>query len=213
MRGGLKLGFLASHGGSSMRAILDAIAEGRLRASACVAISNNADAPALAHARALGVPTCHLSETRCGGAEAVDRAIAETLAGHGVALVVLSGYLRKLGPLTLARFRGRILNIHPGPLPRYGGRGMYGRHVHAAVLAAGERMSGITIHLVDEEYDHGPVLAARGVPVEPGDTPETLAARVQAQEPAFFVDTLCRIADGTLALPGPGVVAPSGESA
>jgi len=213
MRGGLKLGFLASHGGSSMKAILDAIAAGTLRASACVVISNNAEAPALEHARALGVPTSHLSETRCGGIEAADRAIADTLAEHGVELVVLSGYLRKLGPLTLARFRGRVLNIHPGPLPRYGGRGMYGGRVHAAVLAAGERMSGITIHIVDEEYDHGPVLAAREVPVEPGDTPEALAQRVQALEPGFFVETLRHIADSTLALPGPGVVAPPGERA
>jgi phosphoribosylglycinamide formyltransferase-1 len=200
-RGGLKLGFLASHGGSSMKAILEAIASGKLRASACVVISNNADAPALAHAGAIGVPAYHLSETRLGGAAAADRAIAETLAARGAELIILSGYLRKLGPLTLVRYRGRILNIHPGPLPKYGGRGMYGRHVHEAVIAAGERMSGITIHLVDEEYDHGPVLARCDIPVEPGDTPETLAARIQAQEPGFFVETLCRIAEGTLHLP------------
>ncbi len=130
MRGGLKLGFLASHGGTSMKAILDAIGDGSLRASACAVIGNNAAAPALAHARALGVPTYHISETKLGTAEEADRAIAETLAACGVELVVLSGYLRKLGPITLARYRGRILNIHPGPLPKYGGRGMYGRHVH-----------------------------------------------------------------------------------
>ncbi len=210
-RSGLKLGFLASHGGSSMKAIVDAIARGTLRAGAGVVISNNADAPALAHARALGIAAAHLSQTQLGSAEAVDRAIAETLAAHGVELVVLSGYLRKLGPVTLGRYRNRILNIHPGRLPEYGGRGMYGRHVHEAVIAAGERRSGIAIHLVDEEYDHGPVIAARDVQVEPGDTPETLAARIQALEPEFFVDTLRRIAAGRLALPGG--VAPPGESA
>jgi phosphoribosylglycinamide formyltransferase 1 len=198
----LKLGFLASHGGSSMKAILDAIADGKLRASAAVAISNNADAPALAYAGALGVPTYHLSETRLGGAAIADRAIAETLAARGAELVVLSGYLRKVGALTLARYRGRILNIHPGPLPRYGGPGMYGRHVHEAVIAAGERMSGITIHIVDDEYDHGPVLARRAVAVTPGDTPASLAARIQALEPPFFVETLCRIAAGELTLEG-----------
>lgn len=202
MRGGLKLGFLASHGGSSMKAILDAIALGGLRASACVVIANNADAPALAYARAVGVPAYHLSETKLGGAAEADRAIAETLAQRGVELVVLSGYLRKLGPETLARFHGRILNIHPGPLPKYGGRGLYGRHVHAAVIAAGESKSGITIHVVDEEYDHGPVVARREVPVERGDTAETLAARVQAEEPSFFVETLRQIAEGELMLPG-----------
>lgn len=202
MRGGLKIGFLASHGGSSMKAILEAIADGRLRASAAAVISNNADAPALAHARALGIPAYHLSETRLGSAAQADLAIADTLAARGAELIVLSGYLRKLGPVTLERFRGRILNIHPGKLPAYGGRGMYGRHVHEAVIAAGERASGITIHLVDEEYDHGPVVAARDVPVEPGDTAERLAARIQAAEPGFFVETLRRIADGTLRLPG-----------
>jgi phosphoribosylglycinamide formyltransferase 1 len=204
MRGGLKLGFLASHGGSSMSAILAAIGSGALRASVCVVISNNPDAPALAHARALGIPTYHLSRTKLGEAEDVDRAIAETLAARGAELVVLSGYLRKLGPLTLARFRGRILNIHPGLLPAYGGRGMYGGRVHDAVIAAGECWSGITIHVVDEEYDHGPTVAERRIAVEPGDTPETLALRIQAQEPAFFVETLQRITDGTLSLPSQG---------
>ena len=202
MRGGLKIGFLASHGGSSMKAILEAIADGRLRASAAAVISNNADAPALAYAKALGIPAYHLSETRLGGAAQADLAIADTLAARGAELIVLSGYLRKLGPVTLERYRGRILNIHPGKLPAYGGRGMYGRHVHEAVIAAGERASGITIHLVDEEYDHGPAVAARDVAVEPGDTAESLAARVQAAEPGFFVETLRRIADGTLRLPG-----------
>lgn len=201
MRGGLKLGFLASHAGSSMAAILAAIGSGALRASACVAISNNAQAPALARARALGIPAYHLSQTKLGSADDADRAVAETLAARGAELVVLSGYLRKLGPRTLARYRGRILNIHPGLLPKYGGRGMFGRHVHEAVIAGGERESGITIHLVDEEYDHGPTLAELRVAVAPGETPDMLAQHIQALEPGFFVATLRRIADGTLTLP------------
>jgi phosphoribosylglycinamide formyltransferase 1 len=197
----LKLGFLASHGGSSMRAIIAAIGCGQLMAEARLVISNNADAPALAHAREAGVPALHLSQAKLGPAIDIDRAIAEALVKAGVDLVVLSGYLRKLGPATLARFRGRILNIHPGPLPKFGGQGFFGMRVHEAVIAAGERVTGITIHLVDEEYDHGPVLARRDVPVEPGDTPATLAARVQALEPEFFVETLRAIADGRLTLP------------
>ena len=196
----LNLGFLASHGGSSMRAIIAAIRRGELAADARLVISNNADAPALAHAREAGVPALHLSQSKLGPEADIDRAIADALAGGGVDLVVLSGYLRKLGPAVLARFRGRILNIHPGPLPKYGGHGFYGVRVHEAVLAAGERASAITIHVVDDEYDHGPVVARRAVPVEPGDTPATLAARVQAQEPEFFVETLRAIADGKLKL-------------
>jgi phosphoribosylglycinamide formyltransferase 1 len=197
----LKLGFLASHGGSSMKAIIAAIGRGELAAEARIVISNNVDAPALEHARAAGVPALHLSQSKLGASGDVDRAIADALAGRGVDLVVLSGYLRKLGPRTLARFRGRILNIHPGPLPHYGGQGLYGMRVHEAVLAAGERASAITIHVVDEEYDHGPVVARREVAVGPGDTPATLAVRVQALEPDFFVETLQAIADRRLSLP------------
>src|SRR5215472_2645550 len=150
------LGFLASHGGSSMKAIIAAIRRGTLAAEARIVISNNANAPALAYARDAGVPALHLSQSKLGPEGDVDRAIAAALAGAGVDLVVLSGYLRKLGPAVLAHYRGRILNIHPGPLPKYGGQGLYGARVHEAVLAAGERTSAITIHFVDEEYDHGP---------------------------------------------------------
>jgi phosphoribosylglycinamide formyltransferase-1 len=123
------------------------------------------------------------------------------MAAHGVELIVLSGYLRQLGPRTLARYAGRILNIHPGPLPRFGGHGMYGRRVHEAVIAAGVAESGICIHLVDEEYDRGPVLARRSAPVMAGETAETLEARVTALELEFYVETLRRIAEGAISLP------------
>jgi phosphoribosylglycinamide formyltransferase 1 len=123
------------------------------------------------------------------------------LAEHGVELVVLSGYLRRLGPRTLGRYAGRILNIHPGPLPQFGGEGMYGARVHQAVIGAGVSESAIVVHTVDEIYDHGPELARRSVPVLAGDTAESLEARVKALEPAFFVETLARIADGQLKLP------------
>ncbi len=197
----LNLGFLASHNGSSMRAIVKAIAGKRLDATARVVISNNSSSPSLAFARENGIPVLHLSATQCGGEAECDRAIAEGLVRHGVDVVVLSGYMRKLGPETLRRFHGRVLNIHPGPLPEFGGQGMYGRHVHEAVIAAGVPASGITIHVVDGQYDQGPVVAKRTVPVEAGDTPEMLAARVQAQEPEFFVTTLQQVASGVLELP------------
>jgi phosphoribosylglycinamide formyltransferase-1 len=200
---GFKLGFLVSHGGSSMRAILDAIACGTLQAEGRIAISNNAEAPGLLHARARLVPVAHISAATAGSPAAADRAIADLLTRHGVDLVVLSGYLRPVGPVTLARFRNRILNVHPALLPKFGGRGMFGRHVHAAVLAAGETETGATIHLVDGEYDHGPVLAQATVPVGDGDTVDDLQYRVMAVEPGLFVATLRRLADGTLALPAP----------
>lgn len=194
----LNIGFLASHGGSSMRAIVDAIATGALAGTARIVISNNTDSPALQFARARKIPTRHISATSAGGEDAADRAICEALTSAGADWVVLSGYLRKLGPLTLRTFERRILNIHPALLPKFGGKGMFGRHIHAAVLAAGERVSGITIHHVDNEYDHGAIIAQREVPVLPGDTVETLQQRIMAAEPPFFVETLQAIAAGQL---------------
>lgn len=190
----LKLGFLASHSGSSMRAIVQAISDGVLDAQACLVVSNNGDSAALAFARERGIAVRHVSGKTAGSAEAADRVIADALSEAGVTLLILSGYLRPVGPQTLARFNGRILNIHPALLPAYGGQGMFGRHVHEAVIAAGDAESGATIHLVDGEYDHGQVISQRRVPVEPGDTPETLAARVMAVEPGLFVETLRAIA-------------------
>lgn len=186
----LKLGFLASHSGSSMRAIVQAIADGALDAQPRIVISNNADSAALAFARDHGVAVRHISGRTAGSAEAADRAITDALTEAGVTLLILSGYLRPVGPETLARFSGRILNIHPALLPAHGGQGMFGRQVHEAVIASGDRETGATIHLVDGEYDHGQVISQRRVPVEPGDTPETLAARVMAVEPGLFVGTL-----------------------
>jgi phosphoribosylglycinamide formyltransferase-1 len=194
-----KIGFLASGGGSSAGAIIAALEARQLSGEARLMVSNNKGAAALELARKHGIPALCIP-TQADPA-AADARIAEAMVAHGVELVVLSGYLRKLGPATLARYAGRILNIHPGPLPAFGGEGMYGRRVHEAVLAAGAPESGITIHLVDEEYDHGAQIAARSIPIAPGDTVEALEARVRAAEPGFFVETLQRLARGELALP------------
>ena len=195
----LKLGFLASGNGSSARAIVAAIAAGELAAEARLLVSNNKTAAALAFAVDAGLPSLCIATQ--ADSEAADARLADAMTAHGVELVVLSGYLRQLGPRTLSRYAGRILNIHPGPLPRFGGHGMYGRRVHEAVIAAGVSESGICIHLVDEEYDRGPVIARRSAPVLAGDTPEALEARVTALEPPFYVETLRRIAQGEIDLP------------
>ncbi|MFE0753846.1 phosphoribosylglycinamide formyltransferase [Inquilinus sp. NPDC058860] len=200
MNAALRLGFLASHGGTSLRAIVRAIGDGTLAGEACLVVSNNRDAPALRFAEAAGVPHRHISATSEGGEAAADLAICREMQEAGAEWLVLSGYLRKVGPLTLDRYRGRILNIHPALLPEFGGGGMYGRHVHAAVLAAGRTVSGMTVHIVDGEYDHGPVVAQREVPVLPGDTVETLQQRIAEAEPAFFVEVLQGIAAGRLAI-------------
>jgi phosphoribosylglycinamide formyltransferase-1 len=195
----LHLGFLASHGGSNMQAIIDACTAGRLDAVPCVVISNNSDAMALQRARAEGIPRYHISAASHPGA-AEDDAILRTLTAHGVDTVILAGYMKKLGPRTLAAFRGGILNIHPALLPKHGGQGMYGTRVHQAVLAAGDRVTGVTIHLVDEQYDHGPILAQCEVPVLAGDTADSLAERVLRQEHRLYVETLQRISRGEIAL-------------
>jgi phosphoribosylglycinamide formyltransferase-1 len=108
-----------------------------------------------------------------------------------------------LGPRVLAAYRHRILNIHPALLPEFGGEGMYGRKVHEAVIASGAPHTGASVHLVDDQYDHGPVLASVEIPVAPGDTAETIERKVTAVEPALFVQTLQRIVAGTLRLPAP----------
>jgi len=187
------IAFLASHNGTNMRAIVAACRDGRLRAQPVVVISNNADSAAMAWAKQNKLAAVHISAKSAGSEAAADAAIAATLAQYGADLVVLAGYMRKLGPETLGSFERRILNVHPALLPKFGGKGMYGDAVHAAVLAAGEKETGATIHLVDGEYDHGAVIAQARVPVEADDTPQTLAARVQAKEQELFPETLKRI--------------------
>lgn len=184
------LGILASHGGSNLQVLLDACAGQQLPARVGLVISNNRTAFALERARQAGVPTAVINATTHPDEPARDAAIRDALLARGVTRVVLAGYMKKLGPATLAAYRPRIVNIHPALLPRHGGEGMYGKNVHAAVLAAGERETGVTIHLVDEQYDHGSILAQERVPVLPDDTVESLADRVLAVEHRLYVDTL-----------------------
>jgi len=197
----VKLGLLASHRGSSVQAVVEACASGRLAAVPRVVIGNNADAEVLARARRHGIPCCHLSGSTHPDPARLDEAILDALVSHDVELVVLAGYLKKLGPQTLRHFAGRVLNIHPALLPKFGGQGMYGRRVHEAVLAAGERETGVTIHLADDEYDHGRIVAQCRVPVLPHDTVESLAERVLDLEHVFLVETLAAIVSGAVKLP------------
>jgi phosphoribosylglycinamide formyltransferase-1 len=176
-----------------MAAIIAAIDGRQIDALARVLISNNGQSRALGIAREAGIPTFHLSEKTAGTADALDRAMLDTLIHYAVAVVICSGYMKKIGPQTLAAFTGRILNVHPALLPAHGGQGMYGARVHAAVIAADETITGITVHVVDGEYDHGPILAQATVPVLLGDTIDSLAARVSAREKTLYVEVLKRI--------------------
>lgn len=196
----LRLGFLASGGGTNLQAILDACIQGRLLADPRIVVSNNSAAGALQRARRADVATRHLSAQTHPDPVALDAAICAALQENDVELVCLAGYMKKLGPLTLSAYERRILNVHPALLPRHGGQGFYGNRVHAAVLAAGDTVSGVTVHLVDEEYDHGPVVDQRTVPVESHDTVESLAARVLQAEHAIYPQTLQKIATGEIDL-------------
>ena len=196
----LNFAVLASHEGTTLQAVLDACADGRIPARVAVVISNNAGSGALRRARLAGVDAIHLSEATAGDAAALDTALLDTLSSHRVEVVLLAGYMKRLGPGVLAKFGGRVLNTHPALLPGFGGQGMYGMNVHRAVVAAGEKVSGASIHLVDDQYDTGQVLAQVTVPVEPADTPEQLAARVQAAERELLVGVLADIASGRLRL-------------
>ena len=182
-----------------MRAIVTAIEAGALAAGARLLITNRRDAPALEFAARHGVPTRVIPTI--SDPAAADAALAEALQAAGVEIVVLSGYLRQLGPKTLGAYENRILNVHPSLLPKFGGPGMYGRRVHEAVAAAGDRVSGASVHLVDAEYDQGPVIASVQTPLAPGDDAETIEAKVTALEGALLVETLRRISEGALRLP------------
>lgn len=161
--------------GSNLRALLGAL-DSEAPAHVVVVISNSGSAGGLELARERGIPTEVLANHRDG------QEWLAILRRYRIDLLVLAGFLKMVPPDVVAGFRGRMINIHPSLLPAFGGAGMYGIRVHEAVLAAGERESGATVHLVDEEYDRGQVLAQARVPVLPGDTAESLAARVLAVE-------------------------------
>ena len=184
----LRLGALASGGGTNLQAIIDACKRGDLNAEVCVVISNNSGARALERARSEGIPTYHLSTVT--HPDSLDDEICRTLESYDVEWVLLAGYMRLMGAATLNRYRNRVLNSHPALLPKFGGKGMYGSHVHKAVLDAGESVTGVTIHYVDEQYDHGETFAQCEVPVLPDDTLETLEERVKERERRFWVESL-----------------------
>jgi formyltetrahydrofolate-dependent phosphoribosylglycinamide formyltransferase len=186
--GPVRVAVLVSGGGTNLQALLDALRDSPIARVARV-IANRPDAGALERARSAGVPTTVLRDA--------DDPVELHSALAGAQMVVLAGYLKLVHASVVARFRGRMINIHPALLPDFGGPGMYGRRVHEAVLASGAKESGATVHFVDEEFDRGAVIAQEKVPIEPGDTADTLAARVLEAEhrllPKVVLDLARRI--------------------
>jgi formyltetrahydrofolate-dependent phosphoribosylglycinamide formyltransferase len=197
-----RIAVLASGGGSNLHALLDHLATLGDRAAGRVALvaSDRPDAGALERARHASIPTATIDPRASGDA------LLETLARHDADLIVLAGYLKLVPAEVTARFRGRTLNVHPSLLPAFGGPGMYGRRVHEAVLRAGARVSGATVHFVDEAYDRGPIAAQWPVPVSPDDTPDALAGRVLRVEHALYPRVVDAVAGGRIALDARGRV-------
>ncbi len=196
----LNIAAFGSGKGSNFLAILTALQRGSIPgAQISLVVSNNSRAGILDIARANSLPALHLSQKQFSDEAAYCDALLSALRSHGANFIVLAGYMKKLPPPVVREFRDRIVNIHPALLPRYGGEGMYGMHVHEAVLAAREKVSGATVHLVDEEYDHGAIVLQQTVPVLPGDTAETLAARVLVVEHEIYPEALRRIASADAA--------------
>lgn len=186
----MKISFLASHGGSSARAIITAMANGDLDAEPGILVTNNRDSTIHHWCIKNNFPVYHVSSRTHPDANTEDNSIFTLLKGAATDVVVCSGYMKKIGPVTQAGFPDRILNIHPALLPRHGGKGMYGDKVHAAVLEAGESETGATVHLVNEHYDEGKILGQSHVAVEAGETVDSLRKKVQATEPDLYIQCL-----------------------
>lgn len=182
------LGVLISGRGSNLKAIIDAIADGRLDARMAVVISNSADAPGLAHARTAGIDTVILSHRDYASREDYDRVLVKELKDRGVGLVCLAGFMRLLSPVFVDAFPNRILNIHPSLLPKYAGL-----HPQQQALDDGATVSGATVHFVNKDLDAGPVVLQRQVPVLPGDTTDTLAARILDVEHILYPEAIAAV--------------------
>jgi len=184
------LGVLASGRGSNFSAILEAIKRGDLNANVTVLISNKKNAGALEIADQNNIPAVFISQKEHSDPSQFDNQIAATLIKYGANFVVLAGYMRLLSEKFVKQFKNCILNIHPALLPCFGGKGMYGIYVHKAVLERGCKISGVTVHIVDEIYDHGPIVMQKCVPIMENDNPESLAARVLEQEHIIYAKAL-----------------------
>lgn len=198
----MNIAVFASGRGSNFQAILKAIDDGRLPARVSLLISNNSNAGALEIARSQKIPAIHLSQKQFSSDIAYEERLLELLKQHSVELIALAGYMKRVPARIIERYRNRILNIHPALLPAFGGPGMYGIHVHEAVLAAGVKASGATVHIVDEEYDKGPIVMQKTVEVLSGDTPETLAARVLPVEHEIYPKALAAFASNRVHIEG-----------
>ena len=189
--------------GTNVQALLDACAQGAIPARMVLVVATRSDAPALERARMAGVATAVVSPRKYAGDDnAYGEVLRGVLARHDAGLLCLAGYMRRLPSPVVAAYRGRILNVHPALLPLFGGQGMYGEHVHQAVLDSGMKVSGCTVHFVDEQYDTGPIILQTALPVTQDDTPHSLAARILPHEHRSYVEAARLFAQNRLRVEG-----------
>ncbi len=179
---GNRLSVWVSGSGTNLERIIEACRNKEIPASVVLVVSDRSGILALERAAKYSIPSRVVTKKDYESEGAYALTLLELLKKHQVALICLAGYLRKVPDEVVRTYRGRIINIHPALLPKYGGKGLYGHQVHEAVLTSKEKESGVTVHYVDEEYDHGSIILQKRIPVLPTDTPETLAERIHQLE-------------------------------
>jgi phosphoribosylglycinamide formyltransferase-1 len=199
----IRLAVLVSGGGTTLQNLLDHCGDGRLHARVVLVIGSNADAFALERARRAGVPATIVSRKEAGSLEEFSRQIFAHCRQANADLVCMAGFLHLIQ--VPDDYLGRVMNIHPALIPAFCGKGFYGHHVHEAVLACGAKITGCTVHFADNQYDHGPIILQKAVPVLDDDTPETLAARVFEQECTAYPEAIQLFAERKLHIDGRSV--------
>lgn len=190
----MRIAFFASGNGSTFQHLVETLSKESLPAEAALLVCSNPSALAVKRAAELNIPSEIIARKQFTSVHEHGDALLRALDSYRCDFIFLAGFVEFVPPHVVAKFRHRIVNVHPALLPSFGGTGMYGRRVHEAVLEYGARLTGATVHFVDEEYDHGPIIAQQAVMVLPGDSPESLAARVQIMEKGLYAGVLRMIA-------------------
>jgi len=187
------ISFLASHGGSAAKTVIQAIQSEEVNATIGIIITNNRDSEIYQWCIENKVKVFHVSGKTHANDDKKDKAVCDLLTSSNTDLVVLSGYMKKIGAITLTSFENKILNIHPSLLPAHGGKGMFGDRVHQSVLESGDKESGATVQLINSEYDEGPIIIQQTVRVLENDTLATLKKRVQAIEGSLYIEAIKKL--------------------
>ena len=186
----LNLCVLASGRGSNLKSIIRSQKSGKISSKVAIVISNNSNSGALNIAKTFQIPNFHLSQKMFTSEEEYVNRFLELLRNHDIDLIILAGYMKMIPAEVVKQYRYRILNIHPALIPSFCGKGFYGLHVHEAVLNYGVKVTGVTVHLVDDEYDTGPIVLQKTVKVKDSDTPESLQKRVLKWEHRMFPEAI-----------------------